>query len=485
MDATFVKTLIIGAGFGGLCLGAKLKMGGESDFIIAEAADALGGTWRENTYPGAECDIASALYSFSFAPNPTWDFKWAKQAQILEYQNKVADDYDVRRHIYFGQRVSACIYLPAKRRWQVRMAGGAQYECQFLVTAVGQLHHPNLPEFTGAKDFTGPQFHSAQWDHSVDLAGKHIGVIGNAASAVQFIPEIAKTASKVTIYQRSANWVIDKADRPYFKWEKAVMSKIPKTSLLYRFSLWVQSEYVVWPAIKGARLRRAALRLKNRFDMRRYIKDKDMRDVLTPRYPIGAKRILFSDKYYKTLATEAVGLVTQPIRSITESGIIDAAGISRPHDVIIYGTGFHANPFLKSIDVAGEGGTLLRDHWSGGAFAYYGVATAGFPNMFMMYGPNTNSGHTSIIFKLEQQADYIIKLMRKTGEGGCIAVKPEAEARYNEEMQNRLKDMIWNQVENSWYKDGTRLTNNWPGSASEYRRRLKQPEWIDYRLENA
>lgn len=482
---TRIKTLIIGTGFGGLCMGVKLKESGENDFLMVEAAEALGGTWRENTYPGAECDIASALYSFSFAPNPTWDFKWAKQAQILEYQNKVADDFTLRGHMRFGQRVKACRYDAARGRWCVETQAGHHYDCQFLITAVGQLHHPNTVAFQGADSFDGPSFHSAQWDHGVDLSSKRIGVIGNAASAVQFIPEIAKTASHVTVYQRSANWMIDKVDRPYFKWEKALLSRIPKASLLYRFSLWVQSEYVIWPAIKGSRVRRAVLKWKNRFDMKRHIKDTDMREALTSKYPIGAKRILFSDKYYKTLAQDHVKLVTSNVGEIIPEGIVDKAGETHAHDVIIYSTGFHTNPFLKSIFVTGEAGMSMREHWSGGAYAYYGVMTAGFPNLFMMYGPNTNSGHMSIIFKLEKQADYIVKLMQKSGEGGRIAVKPDAEARYNVEMQTRLQGMIWNQVENSWYKDGSRLTNNWPGSASEYRKRLKNPAWADYRVETA
>ena len=471
MDITRVKTLIIGTGFGGLCMGVKLKQAGDDDFIMVEAANSLGGTWRDNSYPGAECDIPSALYSFSFAQNPTWDFKWAKQAQILAYQNKVADDYGLRAHMRFKQRVQTCIYDEKKKRWRVQTAGGEAYDCQFLITAVGQLHYPNTPKIEGAETFKGDSFHSAQWNHTIDLAGKRVGVIGNAASAVQFIPEIAQTAGELTVYQRSANWVVDKGDRPYTRLEKAIAKRLPLLANLYRFGLWSLGEYVIWPVIKGAKLRAAALRLKNRLDMRAHIKDEKLRQALTPTYPVGAKRILFSDKYYAALARENVELVLGAPARIDAEGIVDFRGTARPHDVIIYSTGFHTNPFLKSIEVRGTGRQTLREKWKDGAYAYLGISVSGFPNMFMLYGPNTNTGHTSIIFKLECQSDYVIQLMQHAQAAGPMAVKADVESAFNDEMQIRLADLAWNKVETSWYKDGARLTNNWPGSSIEYKRR--------------
>lgn len=482
MGETCIKTLIIGTGFGGLCMGVKLKRGGEGDFLMLEAASSLGGTWRDNVYPGAECDIPSALYSFSFAQNPTWAFKWAKQPQILAYQNKVADDYGLRPHMRFGQQVTRCSYSEADKRWRVHTSNGEIYDCEFLITAIGQLHHPNIPEIEGVSDFQGVSFHSAQWDHRVDLTGKRIGVIGNAASAVQFIPEIAKIAETVTVYQRSANWVIDKGDRPYWAIEKAIAKRFPMLANLYRFGLWGLGEYIIWPVIKGARLRGAALRFKSQHDMRAHIKDKEMRAALTPTYPVGAKRILFSDKYYAALARDNVELVRGAPAQINALGIADKQGAARPHDVIIYGTGFHTNPFLKSIEVRGEGGQTLREKWANGAYAYLGVSTAGFPNMFMLYGPNTNTGHTSIIFKLECQADYIRQLMKFSEKLGPLAVKADVEHSFNDELQMRLKTLVWNQVENSWYKDGTRLTNNWPGSSREYKKRTQTPKLSDFKV---
>ena len=480
MDITRVKTLIIGTGFGGLCMGVTLKEAGDEDFVMVEAAETLGGTWRDNSYPGAECDIPSSLYSFSFAQNPTWDFKWAKQAQILAYQNKVADDYGLRGHMRFNQRVKRCAYNETDKRWRVETKQGNVYDCQFLITAVGQLHLPNTPKFEGAESFKGVSFHSARWDHSIDLSGKNIGVIGNAASAVQFIPEIAKKAGQVKVYQRSANWVIDKGDRPYTRLEKWIAKRFPVLANIYRFGLWSLGEYVIWPVIKGAKFRAAILRFKNRLDMGAHIKDKTLRDALTPTYPIGAKRILFSDKYYAALARETVELVLGVPKQVTARGIIDSHEQLREHDVIIYGTGFHTNPFLKSIEVNGIGGQSIRDKWKAGAYAYLGVSTAGFPNMFMLFGPNTNTGHTSIIFKLECQANYIVQLMRHASQMGPLSVKADIENRFNDEMQRRLVGLAWNQVENSWYKDGARLTNNWPGSSREYKRRTKTPDITDF-----
>lgn len=467
------RILIIGTGFGGMCMAAKLTTEGHRDFIMVEKARSLGGTWRDNTYPGAECDIPSSLYSFSFAQNPTWEFKWAKQPQILSYIDSVADRYGLKAHMHFNQTVKRAVFDGS--HWDVHMQGGAHYRCQYLISAVGQLHHPSRPNFKGRDSFAGPNFHSAQWDHNVDLAGKDVGVIGNAASAVQFIPEIAKTAGHVTVYQRSANWVIDKGDRPYSGLEKWLAKRLPWLANAYRFGLWCLGEYVVWPVIKGAKFRAAILRAKNRWDMRKHIKDPALQEALTPLYPVGAKRILFSDSYYETLARDNVSLITEGVAEITSRGITSKEGTSRNHDVLIWGTGFHTNPFLKAIDVVGEGGQTLRDHWDGGARAYMGMITDGFPNLFFLYGPNTNTGHTSIIFKLECQAGYLLRLLKRA-EGGTVAVKPDVAAAFDAEMQTRLADLAWNKVEASWYKDGTRLTNNWPGSSREYKKRTQTPD---------
>ena len=479
MPQTIAKIVIVGTGFGGLCLAAKLHEQGEQDFIILEKAVGVGGTWRENTYPGAECDIPSALYSYSFAPNPTWDFKWAKQPQILKYLQDFAKDRNLLRHVKFGSFVTGAAYKDG--RWSVETAAGESYNCQFFVSAIGQLHVPSIPEFKGKDRFTGSSFHSAQWDHSVDLTGKNVGVIGVGASAAQLIPEVAKLAKHLTIYQRSPNWIINKGDRPYSRFEKWIAKHIPVIAKLYRKALWMQGEYVIWPIIQGAKRRGNFAKWWALREMKLYIKDPDLIEKLTPKYPIGAKRILFSDSYYPALARENVTLETDAIDEIKEDGITTKSGTHYPHDVIIYATGFYSNPFLKEIDVKGENGLSLKEHWKDGAFAYLGVTTSHFPNMFMLYGPNTNSGHTSIVDKLEHQVTHILKLIDKTG-GGIIDVKAEPEDAFNVEAQERLRKLAWDKIEASWYKDGSRITNNWPGGAPEFKRRMENPIWEHFEV---
>ena len=471
--------LIVGTGFGGLCLAAKLREQGDEDFIIIEKADGVGGAWRENTYPGAECDIPSALYSYSFAPNPTWDFKWAKQPQILKYIQDFAAERDLYRHIKFGQKVTSAEY--DDEGWTIKTAGGESYNCQFFVSAIGQLHVPSFPSFKGKETFKGVSFHSAQWDHSVNLRGKNVGVIGVGASAAQLIPEVAKVASSLTVYQRTPNWIINKGDRPYTRFEKWIAKRVPSIAKLYRFGIWCQSEYIVWPIIRGAKIRRALAKYASLSEMKKYIKDPELQAKLTPKYTMGAKRILFSDSYYIALARETVTLETDNISEVYSAGIKTENGTQNQHDVLIYATGFYSNPFLKEIEVTGANGVNLKEHWKDGAFAYLGVTTHGYPNMFMLYGPNTNTGHTSIVYKLEAQVQHILKLMDKTGEG-IIEVKTKPEQAFNSEAQERLSKLAWAKIDASWYKDGDRVTNNWPGSSLEFKRRLENPFFEDFNI---
>lgn len=472
------KTLIIGAGFGGICMGVQLKERGDDDFIIVEKADEVGGTWRENTYPGAECDIASALYSYSFAPNPAWDFKWAKQKQIHEYQKTIAQTYGLYAHLQFGRRVKSATY--DKGLWRTKFSDGAVITSQFLVSAIGQLHIPKTPDFPGAADFKGASFHSAQWDHNYDYAGKKIAVIGNAASAIQLIPELAEATDALTVYHRTPNWIIPKKDRAYWGIEKWLGKRLPALGKLYRFSLFAQGEFFVWRMIQGKPISKWLGAQWVKMGLRKHIKDPDLRAKMLPDYPIGARRILLSDKIYPALAKETVENVTDPIDHISADGIVTKDGTERSHDLIVYATGFHTNPFLKEIDVTGENSRSLRSHWDDGATAYMGVMTAGFPNLFILYGPNTNTGHTSIIYKLENQVGYILQLMDKTTQK--IGVSAKAEEEFDAEMQRRLKDLAWSKVDASWYKVGDRVPNNWPGSALEYKRRNKTPIWDHYEI---
>ena len=465
-------TIIIGTGFAGLGLAAQLRDSGREDFVLLEKADAIGGTWRENTYPGAECDVPSALYSYSFEPNPTWEFKWAKQKQILRYIEDFAAKRDLNRHVRTGAKVESAQWLDGE--WLVSLSSGTEMRCRYLVSAIGQLHHPRVPDFPGLDTFQGAHFHSARWDHAVPLEGRDVACIGNAASAIQLIPEVAQVARRLTVYHRSPNWIIDKGDRPYSRFEKWLGRVFPPLAKLYRASLWGQGEYGLWPAIQGKPLQSAFLRRQHEKKLKAaFPNDPDMRAKLTPDYPVGARRILLSDRYIEALARENVEVVFDPIERFTPGGIV-AGGTERAHDVVAMATGFITNPFLKEIAVEGEDGLSLRDRWADGAEAYLGVMTAGFPNLFMLYGPNTNTGHTSIIYKLEQQFAMILQLMDKA-DGGQVSVRADAEAEYNAEIQQRLRDTAWDKVEASWYKDGEKVTNNWPGSSREFKRRLTRP----------
>jgi len=471
-----IKTVIIGSGFGGLCMGIRLKQTGQDDFVILEKASDLGGTWRENTYPGAECDIPSALYSYSFEHNSEWQYKWSDQAQILKYQHDTATKYGLDKHLKYQHEVNALEFDEATQRWTVSTTNGVRFLAQHVVCAIGQLHKTSTPEFKNAGSFSGAVFHSAKWNHSVELIGKKVAVIGNAASAVQFIPEVAKIAEHLTVYQRSPNWVLAKVDRPYAEWEQRVSAKYPFIAKLYRRCIWMLGEYGVLPAIRGNRFSRWLVKKACLTNMHKHVSDPELRQKLTPDYPVGAKRVLFSDHYFPALAKDNVSLNMNGVAEFSPTGIIDKRGNSIDADVVIYGTGFQTNPFLADIDVTGVGQRSIRDAWRDGAQAYLGVSTSGFPNLHLLYGPNTNLGHSSIIIMLEAQADYVLQAMAyldKAGKQSCD-VKHDIEEAYNLELQTRLSKMAFSKVEQSWYKDGNKVTNNWAGGTREYVKRLKK-----------
>lgn len=470
-----IKVIIIGAGFGGLCMGIKLKQANINDFLILEKADDLGGTWRENTYPGAECDIPSALYSYSFAHNASWENKWSGQKQIHQYQRDTAAFYKLEPHMVYQQQVTAATFNDTSQRWLVTTKSGKQYDAQHVICAVGQLHHPLIPCFDNTDTFLGPKFHAAQWDHSVDLSGKTVAVIGNAASAVQFIPEIAKEVKELTIFQRSPNWILPKLDRTYSKWEQRLSVKLPLVAKCYRWFLWAIGEYGMFPAINGNRVSRLLIKARCKRNINQSIKDPNLKNSLIPDYPVGAKRVLFSDHYYPALSQENVHLSTLGVKSFSSEGVIDNEQGLTKADVIIYATGFKTNPFLADIDVWGTQLTSLRDAWKEGAYAYLGVSVHGFPNLHLLYGPNTNLGHTSIIIMLEAQSDYALKLIQKIDAESLLSceVKRDVELEYNREIQHRLKSMAFSEIANSWYKDGDKVTNNWVGGTKEYVRRME------------
>lgn len=470
------EVLIIGIGFAGLCMGAKLKNGGQNNFIFLEKAAQLGGTWRDNIYPGAECDVPSALYSFSFFPNPTWDFKWAHQPQILAYMKAFATHFQLIPHMHFRQNATHADYDETRKLWRVRTEQGRLYESHFLVSAVGQLHHPHMPDIPGLNQFSGACFHSARWNHEVDLKDQSVAVIGNAASAIQLIPKLAEHARTLTIYQRSANWIMPKNARAYSRAEQKVAQYIPTLALLYRLGLWCLGEFYLWPVIKNRKPFSWLAKTQCIRHIRRHISNRSLQKTLVPDYPIGAKRILFSDKYYPTLIRKNVQLVTTPIARVKTDAIETTDQINRTHSVIICATGFYSHPFLKHIKVTNAHGQSLAEHWKHGAFAYLSVITHTFPNLFFLYGPNSNTGHTSILFKIERQVDLCLKLMARAGRDD-IAIRADSEIKFNRSVQAALRKRAWQNVTTSWYKDGDKITNNWPWSSLRFWWALSHPHW--------
>lgn len=480
--------IIIGTGFSGIAMAIKLKEKGIEQFIILEKANEVGGTWRENTYPGAECDIPSALYSYSFEPNPNWEYKWSMQAQILDYIKHVVRKHDIYKHIRFGEELVAAEWQENEGLWTIQTKGGTSYQGKTFVSAIGQLHIPSIPNFKGKETFAGPSFHSAKWDHTISLEGKTVGVIGNAASAVQFIPEIAKTAGAIKIFQRSANWMLPKQDRLYKEWEKNLVRRFPLLLKLYRLKLWTLGGGLFFLMKNGNAFLRKTYEKQTIAYIKKHIKDQKLVEQLIPEYPMGAKRILFSDTYYPALARPNVELVTGGVEELTTSGVITGNGTAHDVDVIIFSTGFKTNPFLYGLDIKGKAGITIREAWKDGPTNYLGMTVSHFPNLFMMYGPNTNLGHNSIIIMSEAQAGYIAQCVDSIEQQKwkAIDISSTAMQTYYQATQKRLGDMIWASVEDSWYTSANgNIPNNYPGRTMEYRKKTKTVDFGAYNIEGA
>jgi len=484
MNTTTTRIAIIGAGHSGLCMGMQLKRAGIHDFVILEKGATLGGTWRDNTYPGASCDAPSYLYSFSFAQKGDWSRRFAWQPELLAYSVECAVRSGLLPHIRFNAEVAAARFDETRNLWCVELAGGEVVEAQFLVTGVGQLHRPATPAIPGRESFNGAQFHSARWDHGVDLVAKRIAVIGNAASAVQFVPQIAPLATELTIFQRSANWLMPRKDRLYTPREQRRRTRWPWLARLRHKAQWLFfGELQLTPLMKQVRIVQWLATRKSLWHLRSQVRDPALRAKLVPDFPIGAKRVLFNDDYYPTLCRANVRLVTTSIERIEPDGVRTRDGELLPADVIVYATGFHATDFLAPMAITGAGRRELREEWRGGARAYLGVTVSGFPNLFMLYGPNTNLGHNSILVMIEAQVGYILDAIRQMDARGLgrIDVKRAVMDEYNAGLQRDLAKSVWSADKQSWYKlaDGT-ITNNWPHSTIRYRRLMRRADLSDY-----
>jgi cation diffusion facilitator CzcD-associated flavoprotein CzcO len=472
---------IIGAGFGGLGTAIELKRAGFTDVTVLEKADGVGGVWRENTYPNAACDVPSSLYSWSFAPNPEWPHRYSRQDEILAYIERTAAEQGVLDQVRTGVEVASAAYDEVERSWHLTTTAGEAIDTDVLISCVGQLSRPSIPPIPGLGTFEGPAFHSAEWDHDVELTGKRIAVLGTGASAIQFVPGIQPGARHVTVFQRSAPYVAPKPDREYTATHNRLFRRFPRTQAFGRSLTWVVTEQFNNALIKDTPLKKA-VELGWRAQLRKQVRDPELRAKLVPDYPFGCKRVLFSNDWYPALAQPNVDVVTEPVVEVLPEGVRSGDGRVHEVDVIIYGTGFAATEFLAPMKIQGAGGRSLDDAWADGARAYLGICVPGFPNLGLVYGPNTNLGGSSIINMMESQSAFIRQLVEQVRDGGSVAVRPEAEERFDDEIQQRLQDSVWGGCA-SWYRDsGGRVTTNWPGTVAEYKQRTARVEPADFEV---
>ncbi|GAB2993851.1 NAD(P)/FAD-dependent oxidoreductase [Amycolatopsis acidiphila] len=472
---------IIGAGFGGLGMAIMLKRAGFTDFTVFEQAGDIGGVWRENTYPGAACDVPSPLYSFSFAPNRAWPRRYSTQPDILDYLRRTAKDEAVLDRVRLNTEVTGAEFDSGTGRWRVETGDGETFEADVLIPAVGQLSRRAMPDIPGADTFAGEIFHSAEWNHEVDLAGKRVAVIGTGASAIQFVPQIQPKVARLTVFQRSAPYVIPKADRAYTRWHHRIFRALPLSQLVGRLGTWSAGELLTMALTSVQPLGRI-VELLFRLQLRRQVPDARLRARLIPDYRVGCKRVLFSNDWFPALAQPNVEVVTDRITGITPAGVRTEAG-EHEADVIVFGTGFKATEFLAPMHIRGAGGRELSQEWAGGAHAYLGISVPDFPNMFLIYGPNTNLGGNSIIYMMEHQCRYVLQILREIAVGrvSCVDVRRDVAERFDAEVQQRLSHSVWSSCR-SWYREENgRISTNWPGLVWEYHRRTARADLSAYR----
>jgi cation diffusion facilitator CzcD-associated flavoprotein CzcO len=481
-DDALLPVLIIGSGFAGLGAAVKLKEAGIDDFVILERASGLGGTWRDNTYPGCACDVQSHLYSFSFAPNPGWSRLYAPQAEILAYLEACAERYGLRPHLRFDAEVIEARYDEAGARWVVKTRGGQRFHARAVIAGMGGLSNPSIPELPGT--FEGPAFHSARWDHSVCLEGKRVAVVGSAASAVQLVPAIAPTVARLDLYQRTPSWVLPKADRPLAAWERRLFAAWPWTQRLARalISALLEIRVLVFTRLT-ALMALVAWQVRKAID--RSISDARRRALVTPHYTPGCKRLLLSNDWYPALARRNVEVIDTPIRELARHGVVTADGTLREVDVIVYATGFKVQEPVPRGTFFGVGGVDLVEAWREGPEAYLGISVAGFPNLFFLMGPNTALGHSSVLLMIEAQLAYVLAALGTLKQTGAqtLDVKAEVQHRYVDELQRALSHTVWASGCRSWYLNQSgRNTALWPGSTFSYRRRTRAFCPADYQL---
>ncbi|MCP5162217.1 MAG: NAD(P)/FAD-dependent oxidoreductase [Hahellaceae bacterium] len=483
-DAHAIKdVVIVGAGFGGLCMAIKLLESGITNFVILEKGDDVGGTWRDNSYPGCACDVQSHLYSFSFEGNPDWSKRYAGWREIQNYILHCTEKYGLRPYIRFQREVTSATFNEQQGLWSIKNNQGETLLARHTVMASGPLHVPATPKIKGLESFKGNVFHSARWDHSYSLQGKNVVSIGTGGSAIQYVPEIAPDVKQLYVFQRTPAWVIPRDERTYSPWNKSLFRQIPLLRKIHRDRLYWSNESRVWPIFHPS-LAKAVHPLAKAF-IKYQVKDPALVKKLTPDYTFGCKRVLISNKYYPTFNRPNVELVTDGIREIREHSIVTRDGIERPADCIILGTGFVVDPriYMAGFELTGLGGRRIQDDWKDGAEAYFGITVSGYPNLFQLIGPNTALGHNSLIFMIEAQVHYILECMKqlKQKRAAYMDLKPQAQHDFNAEVQQHLKGTVWEGGCQSWYKlESGKNYTLWPWSTWKYWLRTRRVKTRDY-----
>jgi cation diffusion facilitator CzcD-associated flavoprotein CzcO/acetyl esterase/lipase len=474
------EVLVMGAGMSGLCMAVQLKRAGRHDFVILEKSPGLGGTWWDNRYPGAHVDVPSPLYSFSFAPNPRWRRRFAASSEIQAYMLGVARRFGVLPHVRFGQQVKSAVFDEPSGRWTITTGGGQVHSARFFVCSTGPLNQPRLPDIAGLSGFQGRVLHSARWDASVDLAGQRVAVIGTGSTASQLVAPIAAKAGQLHVFQRTANWVLPRIDRRYIAFDRWLAHLPPYTAVVrafwYHVLEWGRRGFDEGTVARRAMLKTAALHRA------RQVGDAALRERLTPNHPLGCKRIIYSNDFYPAFSRPNVELVTTPIERFTAHGIVTADGRERPIDTLVCATGFDTVHLLGAVDIVGRDGRHLKDAWRDGPEAWHGLVVAGFPNFFLMLGPNTATGHTSTLLFIEPGVRYAVACMQHLRASGArwLDLRAEVMTEHNRMLQARLAGSVWTQCR-SWYRsDSGKVVALWPGFTAEYQRAIAQPDFRQF-----
>lgn len=476
------ETVIIGAGFSGLGLAIRLKEAGRTDFVVIDRGAEVGGTWYQNTYPGCACDVPSRLYSFSFAQNPGWTRAYSSQPEIFDYLRALADRYELRPFLRLNTEFLGASWDEGQGVWDVQLAGGRRLHARFLVSAVGGLSRPSLPSLPGLEKFEGKTFHSQRWDHDYPLEGKKVGVIGTGASAIQFVPQIAPKVAHLDLFQRTPPWIMPRPDRPISQTEQRVLRALPVLQWIARFFLYwlMEARFVAfaffpWVMKVGQRISLGHLEAQ--------VPDPALRKVLTPTYTMGCKRVLISNDYFPALTRPNVAVVTSGIAEVKAHSIVTHDGVEHPVDCLIFGTGFAASDPFGGIQIRGRNGLSLSDAWKNGMEAYLGTTVAGFTNLFILTGPNTGIGHTSLLVMIESQLAYVLDALQLAARKklATIEVKPEVQRAFVADLDERSKRTVWESGCMSWYLDHAgRNRTLWPDFTFKFRLRTRRFDAASY-----